>query len=258
MTGRGRGGRWHRVSEQVRRRWKGRIQRNAEAAILPLRRGDALYGLTDGSWSMLEALHAILQATGPAHVGITTWRCGRADGVELAALRDSGRLRSIRIVLDRSVFALDRTSIAAGGEPILATVRRYLGDEAIRLWTGHAKYMTVRGDRLAVLWMSSMNLNRAVRAESWHVLVSDEIVALHEAPIAELFAAPPELGEVVQTPDGAVRREEASRDRTARLLGSDAQWDDADLAVVGLRPDGKKGIQDRLLGVGEAARKVGI
>jgi hypothetical protein len=59
-------------------------------------------GLTNGVFSLLSLIEAVLDITGPADVTISTWSAGLYDAGALNSLMSSGMVRDIRLILDVS------------------------------------------------------------------------------------------------------------------------------------------------------------
>lgn len=151
------------------------------AALLP---GAAVGGLTKGQFSLLDLLRALLDRTGPADVTIAAWTTGIRDAEVAAWLVQTGAIRSLRWVLDRS-FATRQPEYAA-------LVAERFGAAAIRTVETHAKFLIIRNAGWAVVVRSSMNLNRNARWEQYDI---DDSVALadhYDALVEQLVAGAPE------------------------------------------------------------------
>lgn len=75
---------------------------NARAALADFDHGMETYCLTFGQFSLMDAVEAILDKTGPADVAISTWTAGNADLSRSAEHLHDGNIRSLRFVADCS------------------------------------------------------------------------------------------------------------------------------------------------------------
>jgi hypothetical protein len=146
--------------------------------------GGRLFGFTRGEFSLLDLLRALLAKTGPADVVLATWTTGIRDAESAAWLLDSGRIRSLLILTDRS--------FPSRQPAYCARLVALFGAGAIVCTNNHAKFATIRNERWSVVVRSSMNLNRNRRFEQFDVdddaamadfvggLVAD-VVATHQS-----------------------------------------------------------------------------
>ena len=145
-----------RVIEDQRRK------ASAAAVVAQLARdGSELYGLTKGQFSLADLLAAILEKTGPAEVGISTWTAANSSIGEMLALLQSGKITRCRWLVDQTFI---RRAPA-----LVAEIRRKFGDDAIRVTKTHAKFAVVRNEDWQIALRSSMNLNQNPRLESFEV-----------------------------------------------------------------------------------------
>ena len=126
-----------------------------------VRSGESLHGLTDGSWSSLDATFALLDLTGPAHLTVATWTAATADLSHVAQAMAERAFLSVRMLLDRS-FPTRQPKYCA-------QMRSLFGEHAIRLWDCHAKFTVLQGETMDVLYLTSANLNRNRRIENFSV-----------------------------------------------------------------------------------------
>lgn len=137
---------------------------NAREALSDFDRGMETYCLTFGQFSLMDAVEAILEKTGPANVALSTWTAGGADLSRSAEHMHNGNILSLRMVVDRS-FGTRQPGY-------LAQVRELFGDDAIRTTRTHAKFVVITNDEWTVAVRTSMNLNENPRLES--IEVSDD------------------------------------------------------------------------------------
>ena len=117
-------------------------------------------GLTFGQFSLLDLIDAALEITGPADVSIATWSAGFYDVDAAKHFRDSGRIRSIRFVLDSS---------AKRGQATVGDIGELFGPENIRATRSHTKFALIVNDSWHVVITSSMNLNLNPRLEQFEM-----------------------------------------------------------------------------------------
>ena len=117
-------------------------------------------GLTYGQFSLLDLIDATLELTGAADVAISTWSAGFYDVEAAERFRDSGRIRSIRFVMDSS---------AKRGQASVGDVGRIFGEDSVRATRSHAKFALITNDAWDVLITSSMNLNLNPRCEQFEM-----------------------------------------------------------------------------------------
>lgn len=164
---------------------KGRIVRrtlaaqNVADAVGPITPGAEIYGLTKGSWSLIDLIEYALATTGPAHVTVSTWTAANADIGFANKLLVNGSLLSLRFVVDFSFPSRQPAYCAA--------LREAFGDEAIRVTKNHAKFVLLRNARWNVVLRTSMNLNENRRLESWELSDSKEMADWLQEVVDELF-----------------------------------------------------------------------
>lgn len=124
---------------------------NARDALADFGRGMETYCLTFGQFSLMDAVEAILEKTGPADVAISTWTAGNADLSRSAEHLHNGNIRSLRFVAD--------CSFGQRQPGYLAELVRLFGAEAIRTTRTHAKFVVITNDDWQVAVRTSMNLN---------------------------------------------------------------------------------------------------
>ena len=144
------------------RKTRARLSKVASArdTIAGFGRGMDVVGLTFGQFSLLDLLDATLELTGPADVTISTWSAGFYDVDTALRFRDSGRLRSIRFVMDSS---------AKRGQATVGDVSEIFGAENVRATRSHAKFALIRNESWDVLITTSMNLNLNPRCEQFEM-----------------------------------------------------------------------------------------
>lgn len=140
-------------------------------------------GLTFGQFSLLDLIDAALEITGPADVTISTWSAGFYDVDAALRFRDSGRLLSIRFVMDSS---------AKRGQATVGDVGEIFGVDCARATRSHAKFATITNDEWSVVITSSMNLNLNPRCEQFEMTDDRERARLFSDFVDAVFAELPD------------------------------------------------------------------
>lgn len=147
--------------EQRQRSIRVAKQGRARDAIGELATGCEIYILTFGQFSLIHALTAILEQTGPADVNVSTWTAAHAHLEESAKMLEHKAIKSLRFVVDRSFLTRQPA--------YCARMRELFGDTCIRTCRSHAKFMTVRNERWNLGIRTSMNLNENPRLENLEI-----------------------------------------------------------------------------------------
>lgn len=137
------------------------------------------YCLTFGQFSLMDAIEAVLEKTGPADVALSTWTAGGADLSRSAEHLHNGNIRSLRFVCD--------CSFGQRQPGYLAQLRRLFGDDAIRTTRTHAKFAVITNEEWSVAVRTSMNLNENPRLESIEVSDDPSLAAFLLQVVDELF-----------------------------------------------------------------------
>ena len=151
---------------------------NARDTIAGFGHGMDVVGLTFGQFSLLDLIDAALEITGPADVTVSTWSAGFYDVEAAERFRDSGRLRSIRFILDSS---------AKRGQASVGDIADMFGQESIRATRTHAKFALLINAEWSVLITTSMNLNLNPRCEQFEMTDDAERAAVFAQFSDELF-----------------------------------------------------------------------
>lgn len=131
--------------------------KSAADCIGDLEQGMHLFAITRGQFSMIDAILACLDQTGPAALSVWTWTVAEYEVQCLERLRMDERLTAARLIID--VNAKKRNA------DIIATWRRAFGPTAVRFTINHAKIATIENADYKLLLRGSMNLNCNPRFE---------------------------------------------------------------------------------------------
>ena len=133
----------------------------ASQAIGKIEKETDTFILTYGQFSLIDALLAILDQTGPAHVTISTWTAAHAHLDVSAELMATAKILSFRMIVDRSFKTRQ--------PEYFYHMQQLFGPESIRQIRTHAKFMTIRNDKFDIVVRTSMNLNENPRLENIEV-----------------------------------------------------------------------------------------
>lgn len=133
----------------------------AADAIGPLEHGLAVFAITRGQFSMVDAVLHVLDQTGPAFVSLWTWTIADYEVSVFNRLNHDQRITGGRLVIDHGARQKNLSLIQAW--------QKQFGAESVRYVLNHAKIATVQNDRFKVLIRGSMNLNFNPRFEQLDV-----------------------------------------------------------------------------------------
>jgi hypothetical protein len=173
----------------------------ASQAIGIIEKESDTFILTYGQFSLIDALVAILDQTGPAHVSVSTWTAAHADLSRSAELMEAVNILSLRMIVDRSF----KTRQPKYYEHMICL----FGEESIRAINTHAKFMTIRNEKFDIVVRTSMNLNGNPRLENIEVSENSEFADFFEEIVTGIFeevepgeqiSNPPELNQIEESP----------------------------------------------------------
>jgi hypothetical protein len=121
--------------------------------------GAALFAITRGQFSMIDAALACLDQVGPAAVSLWTWTVAEYEIECLERLRTDGRILAGRLIIDHGA----RNKNAG----LIRQWKAAFGPESVRYVLNHAKIVTIQNDRFKLLLRGSMNLNYNPRFEQF-------------------------------------------------------------------------------------------
>lgn len=174
--------------------------KTAAECIGPITPGMAIFAITRGQFSMVDALMHVLDCVGPARISVWTWT---AAAYELKLLSETaqrdGRILAARLMIDGGVRRVRAPEYIAGW-------KERFGPDSIRYIANHAKIATVETAAMKVLMRGSMNLNHNPRFEQFDLTeggVDFDLVRRieEELPIAADDAASAELARISRTSD---------------------------------------------------------
>jgi hypothetical protein len=174
---------------------------SATESIGSIEKNSDIFILTYGQFSLIDALMAILDQTGPAHVSISTWTAASAHLDRSAELLATAKILSFRMIVDRSFQSRQ--------PGYYAQMQALFGPETVRAIQTHAKFIVVRNDEWNVVVRTSMNLNQNPRLENIEISEDKEFADFFERLVDNVFDEVPEntnksgiptLSEMTETP----------------------------------------------------------
>lgn len=128
--------------------------------------GVALFAITRGQFSMIDAALACLDQVGPAHISLWTWTVAEYEIQCLERLRTDGRILSATMVIDHGA----RNKNAG----LIRQWKSSFGPESVRYVVNHSKIFTIRTETYKLLLRGSMNLNFNPRFEQFDLTEGGE------------------------------------------------------------------------------------
>jgi hypothetical protein len=169
------------VRERTKRRHRMLRTSSARQALEPFQPGYDYEVMTNGEFSLLDAVLVLLERTGPADVSICTYSAGLYDAEVMNRFIDTGNVLSLRLVLDVSFRTL------GGSRNYAVTLMDVFGEECIRTTRTHAKFVTITNAEHKISISSTANLNENKRLELFYFSDSPERAAWYEEIVDELF-----------------------------------------------------------------------
>lgn len=156
----------------------------AANAIEGFSKNGRVCGLTNGAFSLVSLIEAVLNITGPAEIVISTWSGGFYDAGAINSLMACGKVLDAKLILDRS-FKTTR------GGKYVAYFQDIFKIENIRTTNMHAKFVLIKNEEWNVCIRSSMNLNENKRCENFDVDDNIDIYNLFNDFANDLFKLQP-------------------------------------------------------------------
>jgi len=138
----------------------------AAEAIGKIEKYTDTFVLTYGQFSLIDALMAILDQTGPAHVVISTWTAAHADLTRSAELLETAEILSMRMIIDRSFHTRQ--------PEYYQHMISLFGINSIRAINTHAKFLVIHNNNWNIVARTSMNLNGNPRLENIEISEHEE------------------------------------------------------------------------------------
>jgi hypothetical protein len=141
----------------VRRERAAESFKTASECIGILKKGSGIFAVTRGQFSMIDAVLACLDQTGPANLSLWTWTVAEYEVQVLERMMRDDRLLSGCLVID--------TGARNKNAGIIRDWKASFGGESVRYVINHAKIATIENAEWKILLRGSMNLNFNPRFE---------------------------------------------------------------------------------------------
>jgi hypothetical protein len=141
----------------VRRERAAESFKTASECLGTLKKGSGVFAVTRGQFSMIDAVLACLDQTGPANLSLWTWTVAEYEVQVLERMMRDDRLLSGRLVID--------TGARNKNMGIIRDWKASFGGESVRYVVNHAKIATIENTEWKILLRGSMNLNFNPRFE---------------------------------------------------------------------------------------------
>lgn len=175
---------------------------DARATLSEFDKGVELDVLTFGQFSIIDAIEAVLEKTGPADVALATWTAAGFDLSQIERQVKYSQIRDLRMIVDRSFVSRQPKFVEA--------IHRMFGRNTVRSTRTHAKFVVVTNAEWSVVIRTSANLNENARLEfiqvsddpslaEFYLRVVDAIYA-EEDPGLENLRSVPMLNEIEGVP----------------------------------------------------------
>lgn len=135
--------------------------KTAAECIGNIESGIALFAVTRGQWSMIDAILHCLEQCGPSAVSLWTWTVAEYEIECLERLRRDNRITNGTLVIDHGARHKN-----AG---LIRQWKASFGASSVRYVVNHAKIATIHGGGHRLLLRGSMNLNHNPRFEQFDI-----------------------------------------------------------------------------------------
>jgi len=151
----------------------------AQDAIGKLKHGEDVYILTYGQFSLIDALFAIVDQTGPADVVLSSWTTASAHLEHVDHMMSASQVRSLRMIVDRSFRSR---------QPAYhRRMRELFSQDCIRALRSHSKFMVITNDEWKIVVRTSMNLNENPRLENIEITDDPSFASFMLKIVDEIF-----------------------------------------------------------------------
>jgi hypothetical protein len=155
----------------------------ASDCIGPIEKDMALFAITRGQWSMIDAINHCVDQLGSAHASIWTWAIADYEVEVVQAMIADRRLMSASLICDAS-------SAQGRNAATVDAWRDRFGPDSVRMVRTHAKIARVWNDDYRLLLRGSMNLNFNPRFEQFDITEGGPDFDLVESMEAEIPILP--------------------------------------------------------------------
>lgn len=125
-----------------------------------------VYGFTDGKFSLIDVIYAVLKKIGKADIVICTWSAGIKDSHNIKWMLETNMINTIKIITDMSFPSRKKNYSVA--------IDELFGTENIRMARVHAKFVLLKNESWNIVINTSMNLNANKTVENFQII--DDVV----------------------------------------------------------------------------------
>lgn len=140
--------------------------------------------LTFGQFSIIDAIEALLEVTGPAAVTLATWTAAEFDLRQIQAQILRAGITDLRLIIDRSFVSRHPRFVRV--------IEDAFGAGCVRTTKTHAKFIVITNDAWNVVVRTSMNLNFNPRLEYLQVADDPELARFYLDVADALFRDEPD------------------------------------------------------------------
>lgn len=152
---------------------------SARDAIGVIHENSEIYILTNGQFSMIDAISVILESTGAADVIVSTWTAANAHINHTLALLNDKKIKSLKFLVDRSFITRQ--------PEYCDELRKLFGDSCIRTLRTHCKFIIIKNEYWNVVVRTSMNLNENPRMENLEISNDKRLCDFMLSVVDEIF-----------------------------------------------------------------------
>lgn len=128
--------------------------KSASECIGTIEPGSAVFAVTRGQFSMIDAILACLDQAGPARVSLWTWTIAEYEVECMDRLCVDKRVTSAALMIDNGTR--NRETHTAG---VIRRWKQVFGESSVKRILNHAKIATIESAKFRILLRGSMNLN---------------------------------------------------------------------------------------------------
>lgn len=156
------------VASAISSRRKNAVQsfKTASECIGTITPGMAIFAMTRGQFSMIDATLACLDQCGPAEISLWTWTVAEYEIECLERLRMDKRLEKGTLIIDHGA----RNKNAE----LIRQWKSSFGQDSVKYVVNHSKIVTIKSEKFKLLLRGSMNLNFNPRFEQFDLTEGGE------------------------------------------------------------------------------------
>jgi hypothetical protein len=121
-----------------------------------------VFGFTDGKFSLIDVIYAVLKKIGKSDIVICTWSAGIKDSHNIKWMLETNMINTIKIITDMSFPSRKKNYSVA--------IDELFGTENIRMARVHAKFVLLKNEHWNIVINTSMNLNANKTVENFQII----------------------------------------------------------------------------------------